>query len=160
MLARLRRASDVERLQIKWFAYAATVLASGATVLYVVSDAVNVWWLHWEVGFVATVLGLVGLPVALGIAILRYRLHDIDLIINLTLVYGMLTAVLAGVFEVTIVAFQHVLLVITHEEDSQIAYFATALVMAALFEPLRRRIDRFVERRFFRKELSGRSVTG
>ncbi|MDQ5826923.1 MAG: hypothetical protein M3441_22350 [Chloroflexota bacterium] len=151
LLMRLRRARDVERQQIKWFAYAATVLAGGATILYVVSDAGNVWWLHWEVGFVATVIGLAGLPVALGIAILKYRLHDIDLIINLTLVYGLLTAVMAGIFEVTVVALQHVLLVLTHEEDSQIAYFATALVMAALFEPLKRRVDAFVERRFFRR---------
>jgi hypothetical protein len=151
LLIRLRRAKDVERQQIKWFAYAATVLASGATILYVVSDAGNVWWLHWEVGFVATMIGLAGLPVALGIAILRYRLHGIDLIINLTLVYGLLTAVLAGIFEVTVVALQHLLLVLTHVEDSRIAYFATALVMAALFEPLRRRIDAFVARLFFRE---------
>jgi hypothetical protein len=97
------------------------------------------------------VIGLVGLPVALGVAILRYRLHDIDLIINLTLVYGLLTAVLAGIFELTVVALQHALLVLAHEEDSQLAYFATALLMAALFEPLRRRIDAFVELRFFRR---------
>jgi hypothetical protein len=118
----------------------------------VVSDALDVGWLHWEVGFVATMVGLAGLPIALGIAILRYRLHNIDLIINLTLFYGILTAVLAGIFEIMVVALQHVLLVLTHVEDSQIAYFATALVMAALFEPLRRRIDAFVERRFFRRK--------
>ena len=58
---------------------------------------------------------------------------------------------LAGTFEVMVVALQHVLLVFTHKEDSQLAYFITALVMAALFEPLRRRIDAFVERRFFRR---------
>jgi hypothetical protein len=93
----------------------------------------------------------VGLPVALGIAILKYRLHDIDLIVNLTLFYGLLTAALAGLFELIVVALQHVALVLTHEEDSLAAYFATALVMAALFEPLRRRIDAFVERRFFQR---------
>ena len=98
-----------------------------------------------------TVIGLAALPVALGIAIIKHRLHDIDLIINLTLVYGILTAVLAGVFEVTVVAMQHVLLVFAHQEESQLAYFATALVMAALFEPLKRRIDAFVEGCLFRK---------
>jgi hypothetical protein len=159
LLVRLRRAKGIERQQIKWFAYASTVLAGGFTILHVISDVVNVWWLHWEVGFVATMIGLAGLPVALGIAILRYRLHEIDLIINLMLVYGLLTAALAGVFEVTVVALQHVLLVLTHVEDSQIAYFVTALVMAALFEPLRRRIDRFVERRVCRGNKPGRSVT-
>jgi hypothetical protein len=148
LLVRLRRARGVERQQIKWFAYAAFVLAVGAVVSWVVSDAVGVRWLHWDVGFVATMVGLAGLPVALGIAILRYRLHDIDLIINRTLVYGMLTAVMAGIFEVMVVTLQHALLVLTGVEDSRLAYFATAMVMAALFEPLKRRIDAFVERRF------------
>ena len=152
LLVRLRGARGVERQQIKWFAYAAAMLAGGSTVLHVVSEALDSWWLHWEVGFVTTMVGLAGLPVALGIAIMRYRLHDIDLIINRTLVYGILTAVLAGFFEVSVVALQHVLLVLTHVEDSEIAYFATAMVMAALFEPLRRRIDAFVERRFFRRD--------
>ncbi len=151
LLMRLRRARGVERQQIKWFAYAAAVLAVGAIFSWVVSDALAVGWLHWEVGFVATMVGLAGLPVALGIAILRYRLHDIDLIINLTLVYGLLTAVLAGIFEIMVVTLQHALLVLTHVEDSQLAYFATAMVMAASFEPLKRRIDAFVERYVFRK---------
>jgi hypothetical protein len=151
LLARLRRARGVERQQIKWFAYAACVFAVGATISYVVSDALDVWWLHWEVGFVGTVIGLAGLPVALGVAVLRYHLHDIDLIVSTTLVYGILTAVLAGVFEVSVVALQHVLLVFAHQEESQLAYFATALVMAAMFEPLKRRIDAFVEGLCFRR---------
>ena len=152
VLVRLRRATGVERQQIKWFAYAAAVAAVGAIISYVVSDALDVWWLHWEVGFVGTVIGLAGLPVALGVAVVKYRLHDIDLIINLTLVYGILTAVLAGVFELNVVALQHALLVLAHVEESPLAYFATALVMAALFDPLKRRIDAFVECRFFRRE--------
>jgi hypothetical protein len=151
MVVRLRSARGVERQQIKWFSYAAAVAAVGAFVYYVGSDALDMWWLHGEqVGFAAMMIGVVGLPVALGVAVLRYRLHDIDLIISLTLFYGLLTAMLAGLFELNIVALQHLALVLTHEEDSQIAYFATALVMAALFEPLRRRIDAYVERRFFR----------
>jgi hypothetical protein len=151
LLVRLRRAEGVERQQIKWFAYAATFLAVGAILSWVISDAVGVWWLHWEVGFVATMVGLAGLPVALGIAILRYRLHDTDLIINRTLVYGLLTAVMAGIFEVNVVALQELLLVLVHVEDSQLAYFASAMVMAALFDHLKRRIDTFVEHRFLRK---------
>src|SRR5215212_2247208 len=152
LVVRLRSARGAGRQQIKWFSYAAAVAAVGAFVYYVASNALNVWWLHWEeVAFAAMMIGVVGLPVALGVAIMRYRLHDIDLIINLTLFYGLLTAVLAGLFELNVVALQHLALVLTHEEDSQIAYFATALVMAAMFEPLRRRIDAFVERRFFRR---------
>ena len=152
LVVRLRRARGVERQQIKWFAYAAVVLAVGAAVSWVLSDAVGARWLHRDVGFVATMVGLAGLPVALGIAIFKYRLHDIDLIINRTLVYGTLTAVMAGIFEVNVVALQDVLLVLTHEEDSRLAYFASAMVMAALFEPLKRRIDAFVERRLLRRD--------
>src|ERR671916_202815 len=151
LFVRMRRSSGLERQQIRWFAYATAVLAGGSTVLHVISDALGAWWLHWEVGFVATMVGVAGLPIALGVAVLRYRLHDVNLIVNLTLVYGLLTALLAGIFEITVVALQHVLLVLAHVEDSQLAYFATALLMAALFEPLRRRIDAFVERRFFRR---------
>jgi hypothetical protein len=150
LLLRLRRASGVERQQIKWFAYAAFMLAAGAFVSWVVSDAVDVWWLRWEVGLVATLVGLAGLPIALGIAIMKYRLHDIDIIINRTLVYGTLTAAMAGIFEVSVVTLQHMLLVLTHVEDSQLAYFGTAMLMAALFEPLKRRIDAFVERLLLR----------
>ncbi len=150
LLVRLRRSSGLERQQVRWFAYATAVLAGGFTVLHVVSDALGSWWLHWEVGFVATMVGLLGLPVALGVAVLRYRLHDVDLIINLALVYGILTAVLAGIFELGVVSIQHAVLVLAHVEDSQLAYFATAMLMAATFEPLKRRIDGFVERRFFR----------
>jgi hypothetical protein len=145
LAVRLRRAKGVERQQIKLFVYAASLAAVGAMVYYVLSDALNSWWLRWEVGFVVFMIGLVGLPLSLAVAILRYRLHDINLIINLTLVFGLLTAVLAGIFELNVVALQHLVLVLTHEEDSLIAYLATALVMAALFEPLRRRIDAFVE---------------
>jgi hypothetical protein len=151
LLVRLRSAKGVEHQQIRWFSYAAAVAAVGAIVYYVVSEAIDSWWLHWEVGFVAMMIGVVGMPVALGIAILRYRLHDIDLIVNLTLVYGLLTAVLAGIFELNVVALQHLALVLVHVEDSQLAYFASALMLAAMFEPLKRRIDAFVERRFFRR---------
>jgi hypothetical protein len=146
LLARLRRARGVERLQIKWFAYAAFVLASGAILSWVVSDAVGARWLRWDVGFVATMVGLAGLPVALGVAILRYHLHDIDIIINRTLVYGFLTAAMAGIFEVGVVTLQEVLLLLTRADDSRLAYFATAMLMAAVFEPLKRRVDAFVER--------------
>jgi hypothetical protein len=151
LFVRLRRCSGLERQQIRWFAYATAVLAGGFTVLHVVSDALGAWWLHWEVGFVATMIGLAGLPVALGVAVLRYRLYDVELVLNMALVYGILTALLAGIFELSVVSIQHVLLVLAHVEDSQLAYFATAMVMAASFEPLKRRIDALVERRFFRR---------
>ena len=150
LLVRLRRSRGLEREQIRWFAYAIAVLAGGFTVLHVVSDALGAWWLHWEVGFVATMIGLAGLPVALSVAVLRYRLHDVELVLNLALVYGILTALLAGIFELSVVSIQHVVLVLAHVEESEIAYFATAMLMAATFEPLKRRIDALVEHRLFR----------
>jgi hypothetical protein len=73
----------------------------------------------------------------------------VEVIVSITLVYGILTAVLAGLFEVTLVTVQHVLLAFTHVEDSRFAYFATAMVMAAMFEPLKRCIDALVDRLFF-----------
>ena len=77
------------------------------------------------------------------------------------MVYGLLTAILAGIFEVTVVGLQHVLLALTHVEDSQLAYFGTALIMAALFEPLKRRIDTFVDRLFLRQnDGSGKLLEG
>ncbi len=69
----------MERQQIRWFAYAAAVAAVGAIVYYVISGALGSWCLHWEVGFAAMMIGVVGLPAALGVAVLRYRLYDIDL---------------------------------------------------------------------------------
>ena len=152
LLWRLRGAGGVERQQIKWFAYAAAVAGLGSFFLYVVSGAVGAPWLFRELDLAVTVAGLAGLPVALGVAILKYRLHDIDIIINKTLVYGILVAILAGIFEITLVTLQHALLAFTHAEDSGLAYFGTALVMAALFEPLKRRIDALVESRFFRDD--------
>src|SRR5215211_8759818 len=97
MFGRLRRARGVERQQLKWFAYAVEVLVGGTIVTNVVYNAIGVGWLRWA-GFISTVVGLVGLPVAVGIAILRYRLYDIDILINRTLVYGSLTALLALVY--------------------------------------------------------------
>ena len=149
--ARVRHASGVERLQIKWFAYAAAVAALGAIILYVLSGWVDAWWLPKELGLVLTVVGLAGLPVALAVAILKYRLHDINVIISNTLVYGVSTAILAGIFEVGVVALQEVLLALTDVEDSRLAYFATAMVMAILFDPLKRRIDAVVDGLFFRQ---------
>jgi hypothetical protein len=152
LFVRLRRAEGVERQQVKWFAYAAALLAVCAFVSWVLSDAVGMIWPRRDVAFAAIMVGLAGLPVALGIANLRYRSHDVDLMINRTLVYGILTAALSGVFEVTVVALQELFLVLTHMEESHEAYFASAMVIAALFDPLKSRIDTFVEGRFFRRD--------
>jgi hypothetical protein len=151
LFARMRRASAVERQQIKWFAYAAAVMA-----LFLV--AANASRVLGEPGttiealsFVLFVLVFSGIPVSMGVAILRYRLYDIDVIINRTLVYGALTAVLALVYGGSIVALQYVFRTLTGE-DSQLVVVASTLAIAALFNPLRGRVQTFVDRRFYRKK--------
>jgi hypothetical protein len=92
-------------------------------------------------------------PLSLSIAVLRYRLYDIDLLINRTLVYGSLTAVLALVYFGGVAATQAIFRTITgHEEQPQLAVVVSTLVIAALFNPLRRRIQGFIDRRFYRKK--------
>jgi hypothetical protein len=96
-------------------------------------------------------LGVIGIPTAAGVAILRYRLYEIDLIINRTLVYGSLTAVLVVVYFGTILTLQRVFVALTGEK-STLAIVASTLAIAALFSPLRRRVQGFVDRRFYRRK--------
>jgi hypothetical protein len=96
-------------------------------------------------------LGLGTIPAATGIAILKYRLYEIDLLINRTLVYGSLTATLALVYVGSVVVLQGAFRALTGQE-SQLVVVATTLAIAALFNPLRRRIQGFVDRRFYRRK--------
>jgi hypothetical protein len=158
MFVRLRRARGVERQQLKWFAYAVAVLAGGTILTNVVSNLTGVGWLR-SVGYLPTLVGLVGWPVAVGIAILRYRLYNIDLIINRTLVYGSLTAILAVVYLGGVSATQAIFRVLTGQEHQpQIAVVVSTLVIAALFTPLRRRIQGFIDRRFYRRKHDARKT--
>ncbi len=150
LLVRLRRSKRVERQQVKWFTYAVAVLATSATLAYVVSESMGVVWLD-RVSSVLVIASVVGLPAAVGIAILRYHLYNIDLIINRTLVYGSLTAVLAGVYFGSIVVLQLLFRALT-DEGSQFVVVASTLAIAALFNPLRRRIQGFIDRSFFRRK--------
>ena len=149
-LVRLRQARGVERQQIKWFAYAVVEAASGAIFTYTIPVAIDVPWLE-RVGFVPFVVGVVSVPLSMGIAILRYRLYEIDLIINRTLVYGSLTAILATLYFVGIVVLQRLFVALTAQE-SQLAIVASTLAVAAIFIPLRRLIQSFIDRRFYRRK--------
>jgi hypothetical protein len=149
---RLRRTGGVERQQIKWFAYAAVAAASGGLLRYVVPVTLGVPWLEW-VGFVPMVVGAVSVPVSMGIAILRYRLYEIDLIINRTLVYGSLTVALALVYFGGVATTQTAFRPLTgQEQQPQLAIVVSTLVIAALFNPLRRRIQTFIDRPFYRRK--------
>jgi hypothetical protein len=152
VLVRLRRSSGVERQQIKWFAYAGAVLACSTIITYVLSEASSLRWLGW-VAFVPGMVGNAGMPVAVGIAILRYRLYEIDILINRTLVYGSLTAMLASVYFGGVAATQAIFRTLTgQQEQPQLAIVVSTLVIAALFNPLRRRIQSFIDRRFYRRK--------
>src|SRR5918992_4216994 len=158
LLARLRRSEGVERQQVKWFTYAVAVLATSATLAYVVSESMGAVSLEW-VSSVLVVVGVVGLPAAVGIAILRYHLYNIDLIINRTLVYGPLTAVLAVLYLGSIVLLQLLFRALSGE-GSQLVVVASTLAIAALFNPLRRRIQGFIDRSFYRRKYDAVTTLG
>jgi hypothetical protein len=149
LYVRLRYARGKERQQLKWCAYVVTVLVSGATLAYTVAETMGVWGLWW-VGIVLLMVGLWGLPIAVGIAIVRHTLFDIDLIINLTLVYSLLTTALASLFEGSLALLEHLFL--AHiEMETEVTIFGSALVVAVLFAPLRRRLEVFLSSRGVRR---------
>jgi hypothetical protein len=156
VLVRLRRSRGVERQQIKWFAYAGVVLAASTVITYVLSEASSLQWLGW-VAFVPGMVGNAGMPVAVGVAILRYRLYEIDLIINRTLVYGPLTATLVALYFGAVVLLQRLFVALTGQQ-STLAVVASTLLIAALFTPLRGRIQSFIDRRFYRRKYDARKT--
>ena len=156
MLARLRYAGTIERQQIKWFAYATVLVISGVILKNVAYPVVDVMWVWW-VGLILTAVGVVSSPVAMGIAIFRYRLYEIDLIINRTLVYAPLTALLGALYFGAIVLLQSIFVLLTGEQ-STLAVVASTLLIAALFTPLRRLIQSFIDRRFYRRKYDARKT--
>jgi len=153
LFLRLRRAGGVERQQIKWFAYAGAATVGGATLAYVVPSVVDTpTWFEWA-GYVLNVVFVPAVPVSVGIAILRYRLYDIDVIINRTLVYGSLTVMLLLVYFGGVATTQALFRAVTGQERlPQLAVVVSTLAIAALFDPLRRRIQSFIDRRFYRRK--------
>jgi hypothetical protein len=156
LFVRLVRASGVERQQLKWFTYAGALTGSGIVLTYTVSEAIGSVWLGW-VGYILALVGLIGTPISMGIAILRYRLYEIDLIINRTLVYGALTAILALVYFGSVTALQSLFSLLTGQGNT-LAIVTSTLAIAALFNPLRRRIQSFIDRRFYRRKYDARKI--
>jgi hypothetical protein len=147
-----RGARGVERQQIKWLLYAAPIWFFGSALKIAVFyfSLIDGPWGLW-IGYVLVAVGGLSGPVAIGVAILRYRLYEIDLVINRTLVYGSLTAMLVAVYFGGIVLLQRVFVTLTGQK-STLAVVASTLVIAALFNPLRRRVQAFVDRRFYRRK--------
>jgi hypothetical protein len=154
LVLRFRHSRGQERQQIKWLAYAAS--------------AIIVWFVtNWPIEAASPVLFAVvdnllfsfGIPVAVGVAIFRYRLYDIDVIINRTLVYGSLTAMLVAVYFGGVATTQTIFRGLTgQQEQPQLAVVVSTLVIAALFTPLRRRIQSFIDRRFYRRKYDARKT--
>ncbi len=153
VLLRLDSARGDERQQMKWFTYAAAVLMGDFFLIVPPAQAIA----GPGAAFVFIMIGLLGIPVAVGVAILKYRLYDIDRLINRTLVYGALTSILALVYLGSVVALQALFRSLTGE-GSQLALVASTLAIAALFSPLRRRIQSFIDRRFYRRKYDARKT--
>jgi hypothetical protein len=152
VLMRLRRAVGVERQQLKWFAYAVAIYAA-ATALNVATFAVDGPRWFALIGVAIFTAAGPAPTIAIGIAILRYRLYDIDVIINRTIVYGSLSAMLVALYFGGVAMTQAIIQALTGREDlPQLAIAASTLVIAALFNPLRRRIQSFIDRRFYRSK--------
>ena len=168
LILRYRRSRGEEREQIKWLAF----VASFAGLLYLivlVSPFILVpeflgsggrlppLPLWFELLFSVAALGFAGVPVAIGFAVLKYRLYAIDVVINRTLVYGSLTVLLASAYVGGVVGLQAALRAVTGQE-STLAVVASTLAIAALFSPLRRLVQGFVDRRFYRRKYDARKT--
>jgi hypothetical protein len=140
LVLRHRRAGQVERQQIKWLAFAGAV---AATVVVVGTAGYDLW--GEDVANAAILTSVLGLPVATGMAILRHRLYDIDVVIRRTLIYGALSAMLAATYLAL------VLLIGLAVGKSDLAIAASTLAVAALFRPARARVQAVVDRRFYRR---------
>jgi hypothetical protein len=145
LIVRLRRAEGEQRQQVKWLAYGGAMVVG--TIL--VGGVITIWSVN--VSIVVMNVALLGLPVFTGIAIVKHRLYDIDILINRTLVYGFLTATLALIYFGGVVGLQYVFRALT-AQGSTLAVVASTLVIAALFNPFRRRVQGFVDRRFYRRK--------
>jgi hypothetical protein len=156
---RLRRAIGVERQQIKWFAYAAAATVTGLVLAYVIPDVIDVPLWFERIGYAILLSLIPAIPISIGIAILRYRLYDIDIIINRTLVYGSLTLMLALVYFGSVSATQALFQALTSQERlPQLVVVTSTLVIAALFTPLRHRVQGFIDRSFYRSKYDARKT--
>ena len=152
LIVRFRRTKGDERQQIKWFASAAIFFPLSVILLTLGApgSGFGIIWVY-QLSFAIQLLVFIGMPVAIAIAIFKYRLYDIDIIINRTLVYGALSTVLAIVYLVSVALLQNLFRSIT-AQGSPIAIVISTLLIASLFQPLRIGLQDFIDRRFFRRK--------
>ena len=160
VFVRLGSARGAERQQLKWFAYAAAVALGLVFFAPWIVWTTPVW-----VSFPLCIVGFSAMPVAVGFAVLRYKLYDIDRLINRTLVYGLLTILLAAGYVAIIMALQGIGDLVFQApfraflgQKSTLATIAATLAMATLFNPLRRRLQSFIDRRFYRRKYDARKT--
>jgi hypothetical protein len=151
LIVRMRRAGSVERQQIKWLAYGGAVVVGG-----VCAGALAIPW-NVPLSIFVMSVALLGLPLFTGIAIVRYHLYDIDILINRTLVYATLTSTLVLVYFGGVAGLQRLLSPVIGEGNG-LAVVASTLLIAALFNPLRRRVQAFIDRRFYRRKYDARKT--
>ena len=150
LVFRFRGSSGIERQQLKWMAYVAALVGVFVVLNFFVLDPLGVDdpTLRF-LGEQLLNIAVAGIPVATAIAISRYHLYEIDVVINRTLVYGVLTAILVGVYVGMVFGFQALLAPVTAESDLAVA--ASTLAVAGLFRPVRTRVQRFIDHRFYRR---------
>jgi hypothetical protein len=154
ILTRRDKGSRVERQQIKWLGYAFALMIVGLVLPFLGVGFVGPPW-----ALIVAVAAFNSFPLAVGIAVLRYRLFDIDVIINRTLVYGGLTATLGLAYFGGVTVSEMIFRAFTGgEEQQQLAIVISTLIIAALFTPLRRRIQSFIDRRFYRRKYDARKT--
>jgi hypothetical protein len=160
LVMRYRRSRGEERQQIKWIAFAASfvgivyLVAMVGSLIYPQETwfaAGSPLWLNFLE--YAALLSFIAVPIAVGFAVLRYRLYDIDVVINRTLVYGSLTVTLVALYFGGVATTQAIFRALTgQEQQPQLAVVISTLIIAALFNPLRRRIQTVIDRRFYRRK--------
>jgi hypothetical protein len=153
LVVRFRRSRGEERQQMKWLTYSVAALFG----MILLTNSLDADSPLYSVVDNLTALVFAGMPVAVGIAVLKYRLYDIDRLVNRTLVYGPLTATLVALYFGGVAAMQAIFVALTGQQ-STLAIVASTLVIAALFNPVRRRIQSLIDRRFYRKKYDARKT--
>jgi len=151
MFVRYRRSGTVERQQIKWVAYAITLFIVVFMLQFVLETDTSGGFLNAVTGLVF-VAGILSIPLSIGIAILRYRLWDIDLLIRRTLVYALLTGLLALAYFGSVLVLENIFSALTGQQQSTLVTVLSTLVIAALFVLLRARVQAVIDRRLYRRK--------